>query len=215
MKLSADGCDFDDLEFKFNFPHSSHMGGVWERMIRSARAALSAMLIAQPCTLDDELLHTFLVEAEAIVNSRPLVYMDTTDPDNSQPLTPAQILTLKDKVVMPPPGNFVKEDQFCRKRWRKVQYLANQFWQKWIKEFLPSLQVRQKWKQAVSNLEVDDIVLVMEELVPRSRWPKARIVETLKSEDNLVRKVRVMTNGSMLERPVHKLVLLHRSNSQE
>ena len=77
QKLLADDCDFFD--FKMNFPHASHMGGAWERMIRSARNALSSLLASQPCTLDDELLHTLLLEAEAIVNSRPLTYINAKD----------------------------------------------------------------------------------------------------------------------------------------
>ena len=62
QKLLADDCNFFD--FKMNFPHASHMGGAWERMIRSARNALSFLLASQPCTLDEELLHTLLLEAE-------------------------------------------------------------------------------------------------------------------------------------------------------
>ncbi len=214
-KLRTSGCDFDYFEFKMNFPHSSHMGGVWERMIRSARAALSSILISHPGTLDDELLHTFMIEAEAIVNSRPLTYVDMNDPHNSEPLTPAQILTLKNKVVMPPPGEFVKQDLFCRKRWRKVQYLADQFWQRWLREFLPTLQERQKWHRKEDNLKVNDIVLVIDELSPRSQWPKGKVLETFESSDDLVRKVRVKTQEAILERPVHKLVFLFRPDSDD
>ena len=99
QKLLADDCDF--FYFKMNFPHASHMGGAWERMIRSACNALSSLLASQPCTLDDELLHTLLLEAEAIVNSRPLTYINAKD-ESEEPLTPMQLLTLKSKVVLPP-----------------------------------------------------------------------------------------------------------------
>ena len=214
-KLLVDGCDYDNFEFKTNFPHSSHMGGVWERMIRSARSALSSILIAHPCTLDDELLHTLLVEAESIVNSRPLTYVDSHDPHHSEPLTPSQILTLKGKVVLPPPGEFVKEDMYCRKRWRKVQFLANQFWQRWLREFLPTLQERRKWHKRENNLRVNDIVLMIDELTGRAKWPRGIVTEVFKSEDELVRKVRVRTQETVLERPVHKLVLLYRPEEDD
>ena len=209
QKLSADDCDYFD--FKMNFPHASHMGGAWERMIRSARNALSSLLALQPCTLDDELLHTLLVEAEAIVNSRPLTYINTTDA-SEEPLTPMQLLTLKSKVVYPPPGAFMKEDLYCRKRWRKVQYLATQFWRRWISEIIPTLQERRKWQKPEQNLKPGDIVLLVDENSARCNWPKGIVTETFPSEDNLVRKVKVKTKDSVFERPVHKLVLLCRSD---
>ena len=112
-ELLKDGCDW--IVFDMNTPHASHMGGAWERLIRSVRNVLVGILAQHSTQLDDELLRTFMVEAEAIVNSRPLTYQDTS-PDSPEPLTPNQLLTLKAKIVLPPPGNFVKEDLYCRKR---------------------------------------------------------------------------------------------------
>ena len=137
-KLLLDNCDW--VEFKMNFPYASHMGGVWERMVRSVRSVLSALLTQHGSSLDSELLHTLMVDAEAIVNSRPLTCVDADTP----PLTPSQLFTMKTKVVMPLPGQFVKQDLYCRHRWRRIQYLANEFWERWRKEYLPILQTRQK-----------------------------------------------------------------------
>jgi len=61
-------------------------------MIRSARNALSALLINHGDSLDDELLRTLLVEAEAIVNSRPLTLADTRSLDSPILLSPSQIV---------------------------------------------------------------------------------------------------------------------------
>ena len=120
------------------------MGGIWERMIKSARNTLLALLIQHGSQLDDDLLHTLMIEAEAIINSRPLTYVDMYSCDADEPLPPSQLLTLKSKVVLPPPGQFVKEDMYCRRRWRRVQFLANDFWGRWRREFLPALQKRRK-----------------------------------------------------------------------
>ena len=141
-ELFRDQCSW--VEFRMNIPNASYMGGVWERMIKSVRRVLAAILDQHGQNLDDELLCTFLVEAELVVNSRPLTYPDMNSPDSEEPITPLQLLTLKAKVVYPPPGLFVKEDIYCRKRWRRVQYLADQFWIKWKKEYLPTLQERRK-----------------------------------------------------------------------
>lgn len=187
-------------------PHASHMGGVWERMIRSARTALTSLLDQHAGSLNDELLHTLMVKAEAILNSRPLTYVDA----ETTPLTPAQLLTMKSKVVMPPPGQFVREDLYCRKQWRRVQFLANEFWSRWTKEYLPTLQKRQKWSKAHTNLEVGDVVMMVDESTPRCQWSKALVTHTHPSDDGLVRKITVKTTQGKYERPIHKVVLLCR-----
>ena len=203
-ELLQDGCDW--VEFEMNFPYASHMGGVWERMIRSIRAVLASLLSQHGSTLDDELLRTLMVEAEAVVNSRPLTCVE---PD-AEPLTPAHLLTLKSKVVMPLPGRFVQQDLYCRKRWRRVQYLVDEFWSRWTKEYLSTLQSRQKWTKPEVNLEVRDVVLMVGENTPRSQWPRAIVTQTHPGKDNLVRKVTVKTSAKEYERPVHKTVLLYR-----
>jgi hypothetical protein len=206
QELLKDNCDW--IDFKMNAPHSSHMGGVWERMIRSTRNALSALLTTHGGQLDDELLRTLLIEAEAIVNSRPLTYTDVSSTTSLEPLSPSQLLTLKSNVVLPPPGQFQKADLYCRQRWRRVQYLANEFWNRWKTEFLPTLQTRRKWTSAQPNLKTDDVVLMMDESVPRCRWPLGRIIDTFPGEDGHVRRVQLKTEQSKYERPIHKLVLL-------
>ena len=65
-----------------------------------------------------------MVEAEAIVNSRPLA---TQSSDHLEPLTPNHLLTMKSKVILPPPGIFQRADIYSRKRWRRVQYLIDEF----------------------------------------------------------------------------------------
>ena len=72
-ELLKEKCDW--VTFKMNPPHASLIGGVCERMIRSVRNVLSALLNAHGDRLDDEQLRTLMVEAEAAVNSRPITYL--------------------------------------------------------------------------------------------------------------------------------------------
>jgi len=74
-----------------------------------------------------------MIEAEAIVNSRPLTTDDLTDPDSLDVLTPNHLLTMKSSVILAPPGNFQGADVYSKKRWRRVQQLADEFWQRWRK----------------------------------------------------------------------------------
>ena len=203
--LSQQGCDW--IRWERNTPTASHMGGVWERMIRTVRNVLMSLIKDTPKTLDEETLNTFLTQAERIVNSRPLTIENLHDPE-SAPLTPNQILTMKSRVVLPPPGVFQHADVYCRKRWRITQHLANCFWEKWRKEYLQLLQPRQKWTEEKRNMCVDDVVLLKEDGVVRGHWPMGRITEVHPSKDGLVRSVSVQVNGTILKRPINKTVLL-------
>ena len=217
--LNSKGCD--DIEFKMNVPSASHMGGVWERQIRSARSILLVLMEQSGTQLDDESLRTFLHETASVINSRPLTIDNLNDPMSLRPLTPNHILTMKSTVILPPPGNFVREDMYLRKKWRRVQYMLNQFWTRWRKEFLQTLQSRQKWVTPKRNLEIGDIIIVRDENIPRNQWSLGRIESVMPSKDGLVRSVSVRIaddhidkNGKRtskqieLQRPVHKLVLL-------
>ncbi len=124
--INSEGCTW-----AFNPPHSSHMGGAWERMIGLARRILDSMLMREGhSNLSDEVLCTLMAEVAAIINSRPLVPV-SMDADSPLILTPAMLLTQKSGSP-PPAGNFSEKDIYKR-QWRQVQSLANQFWCRWIR----------------------------------------------------------------------------------
>ena len=80
--------------------------------------------------------------------------------DSPEPLTPNHLLTMKSTIVTPPPGSFSVDDTYLRKRWRHVQYLTNEFWNRWRKEYLLLLHQRQKWNQVKRSMAVGDVVLI-------------------------------------------------------
>ena len=153
-RLLKDDCEW--INFKMNPPSSSHMGGSWEREIRTVRNVLAGLLEESGRQLDDECFRTLMKEVQAIVNSRPLTLNDMSSTDSPELLTPSHILTMKLKVLIAPPGVFVREDIYLRKRWRRVQHLANHFWDKWRKEFLQTLQLQKKWVKLQLNIQVND-----------------------------------------------------------
>ena len=89
------------------------MGGVWERQIRSARTILSSLIRTYSMSLNEESLSTLLAEIEAIVNSRPVVVETINNVNSEVEVSPRHILTMKSKVVMPPPGVFGRSDLYC------------------------------------------------------------------------------------------------------
>ena len=102
----------------------------------------------------------------------------------------------------------MKEDLYSRRWWRQAQYLADVFWRRWISEYLPTLQVRQKWHKKNRNLQNNDLVLIVDERLPRGQWPLGLVVEALPDSEGLVRAVKVRSAGSIKTRPIHKLCLL-------
>ena len=204
-ELLKEDCDW--VTMKLNFPFSSHMGGAWERMIGSARTVLDGLLRQIDARLDDELLRTLLCEVEAIVNSRPLTSFNMC-PDDPDPICPTNLLTQKSSVVLSPPGVFQSCDLYCRRRWRRVQHLANVFWRRWRSDFLQDRQERRKWTTEQRNIEDGDIVLIVDDDTPRCRWVLGRVVQVHRSGDGLVRRVTVRAAKGSYDRPIHRLVRL-------
>jgi len=112
--------------------------------------------------LTHELLVTLMAEVTAIVNARPIALV-STDVDEPQPLSPSMLLTMKTRPSGPPPGIFVPTDLYARRRWRRVQYLADQFWIRWKREWLQNMQSRGRWEESRRNVTDGDIVLMKDE----------------------------------------------------
>jgi hypothetical protein len=196
-----------NIEWHFNPPTASHMGGVWERSIRTVRKVLTGMLVipASGICKSDDVLSTLFCEVEAIVNGRPITKVSDNIEDATA-LTPNHLLLLREGPRMPL-GKFVPQDAY-KQKWRQVQYLADVFWTRWLQEYLPELDRRCKWLSVKRNFCVGDLVLILSENTPRSLWPLGLIIKIFKSGDGLVRTVVVKTKSTILLRPISKLVLL-------
>ena len=192
------------IQWYFNPPAASHHGGAWERMIRSTRKILGSLVKEQ--TLDDESLQTLMCEVESIINGRPLTTI-SDDPKDLEPLTANHLLLLRQEASLPP-GLFEKSQLYSRRRWLQVQYLVNVFWYRWKREYLPLLQERQKWLRPRRNFSVGDTVIIADEQSPRNLWPIGRVSEVYPDSSGFVRRVKVITKTSTLERPISKLCLL-------
>ncbi|XP_043218671.1 uncharacterized protein LOC122380002 [Amphibalanus amphitrite] len=196
------------IQWRFNPPGASHFGGAWERMIKSVRKILDSLLHLQ--SLTEETLHTFLCEVEYILNSRPLTPV-SADPKDLDPLSPNDILLSRGSLSIPV-GVYKEEDLHGRKLWRQAQYLADQFWKRWQKEYLPLLQERSSNQTRQNNLAVSDVVLVADHTIPRGQWPLGLVTSVKRSTDGLVRSVSVRMRGKTVERPTNKLVWIERQS---
>ena len=200
-----------DIKCIFNPPAGSHHGGVWERCIRTVRKVFSALIKEQ--TMDNEGISTLLCEVESIVNGRPITN-ESDDPRDLEALTPNHLLLLHPGSSIPP-GRSSRSDNSSMRRWRQVQYLADLFWRRWLREYLPSLQQRQKWNKLQRNVEVNDIVLVLDEKTFRCSWPLGRVLEVhTNKEDGLVRSAKIKTITSVMVRPISNLTLLEQAHER-
>lgn len=202
--LNQQGCSWE-----FNPLHASHMGGSWERLMGVARRILDSLLHEQRTRLTHDVLCTLIAEVTAIINARPLIPV-SNDPEDPFILSPSMLLNQK-VGVPPPPGDFTDKD-LLTKQWRQVQALANKFWNRWSREYLPTLQHVRKWTKSHQNLQEGDVVLLKDSQAARNNWPMAVITKTLPGGDGRVRKVELNTtnqgHSKTFFRPVSELVLL-------
>ena len=194
----------EGIDWVFIPPSAAHMGGVWERLVGVVKKAIIGVLDIG-CSVNDEVLQTLFCEVERIVNSRPIT-KQSEDAGDLVPLSPNHLLLLRECPSLPP-GIFCGADMYKR-RWRIVQYLSDQFWSRWLREYLSELQKRNKWHNISRNLAEGDLVLISGENTPRGVWPMGIVQEVFEGKDGLVRSAKIKTKASLLVRPVVKCILL-------
>ena len=212
-QLSVLGC-----RWEFNPPCAPHFGGVWERKIGQVKRGMDAALLAAGNRLlsPDE-FSTLVQEAAAVVNSTPL-WEISSDPNDPVPLSPAMLLTGRQnsgEASASLVDAFSAEDiaAYGKRRWRRVMFMADQFWKSWRQTYLQTLQHRRRWLEKNVNLAVGDIVLIKDANMPRRFWPIGRVNFVRRSRDGLVRSASMKTvntdgNTSSVTRPISELVLL-------
>ena len=193
-----------NIKWVFNPPAAPHFGGVWERMVQSAKRALRAILNGR--TVTDKILETAMVEVENLINSRPLTHV-SVHPTDPEPLTPNHFLI----GAAHPNQVFASADDDevpLKKKFAYVKMLADHFWKRWMKEYVPNLIERRKWLSEQRNIQEGDIVVIADGNNPRGEWPIGRITRPIVGTDGRVRAAMVKTPTGEYLRPVAKLCLL-------
>ena len=73
---------------------------------------------------------------------------------------------------------------------------------------MTQLQIRQKWVVRKRNVTVGDIILMVDNSLPRCHWQLGRIISVKQSDDGLVRSVVVKCKSGTFTRPLSKLVMI-------
>ena len=152
------------------------------------------------------------MEAASLVNERP-IGVHPHSPEDGTYLCPNDLLL--GRATSSAPGGPFKEYTNLKQRFLFVQSLIDGFWKKWIRDFFPSLTIRQKWHTAKRNPRVNDIVLIQEANQLRGIWKLGKITNVYPGKDSYVRNVDVVYKLSpnskeftLVRRPIQRLVIL-------
>ncbi|XP_073843555.1 uncharacterized protein [Musca autumnalis] len=193
------------IDWQFNCPYNPSEGGIWERMVQCVKKVLRVTL--KEVAPREHTLHSFLIEAENIVNSRPLTHLPV-GPDEEEPLTPNHFLLGHPNMPETPAGTIVDKPAVLKKQWRISRQLRDHFWKRWIAEYLPTLTRRAKWCQYTKPVSPGDLVLICDPDVSRREWRRGRVQEVYLGKDGVVRQADIATSTGVLKRPVSKLAVL-------
>ena len=207
------------VEWITNPPGASNFGGSWERAIGSVRKILDASLlnIGERALTRDE-LDTLFKEACAIVNNTPL-YEPSDSSDDPLPISPAHLMLLKDHPNPSPIECFTQEDlnAYGKLRWRRIQCIADEFWHRWRKHYLHTLQCRSKWCKDSPNVRCGDLLILKDKNLKRNDWKTGIVIKVFPSSDGVVRSCLLKTAQGIYRRAVNDLVPLiaHESSMGE
>ncbi len=213
-------CANHQIKWRFITELSPWKGGMYERMVGLIKKVLRQALGRTIPTF--ETLITFLAEAEAIVNSRPLV-KDKDDPATDwQILRPIDFLIPHGKIGTENLQNAEQQkdpdyvpvlDSTGRtlKFWKSSQKYLDKCWDLFEKQYLVSLQERYQFQHRQGRTsscipKEGAIVLIHDEQLPRGYWKVGRIVKINFREDNQISSAEVLTpSRKVLSRPLNLL----------
>ncbi|XP_053385862.1 uncharacterized protein LOC128550600 [Mercenaria mercenaria] len=206
------------IKWKFIVEVSLWMGGYNERLVglvkRTLRKTIGRTLVT------NTQMQTFLKETEAVLNSRPLVYVEE-DLDSCIAITPGHFLSLNRNLGLPETVKrdkideeylpFESSEKEILKLWEKGHRLLYSFWQLWRNEYLLSLRERNQSKlksgkvQSAKTPFIGEGVLIKEDL-SRGCWKYGKIIDLPKSFDGDIRFAKVMvSSGRIVNRPLNLL----------
>ena len=197
----------EGITWIFNPPLAPHFGGVFETIVKAVKRAMKATI--GRADLDEEEFRTVISKTGYLLNCRPIqVVSNTTDFDT---LTPNHFLISSQANAIFPPD--VSDDDRLKLpvRLRHQIMVQQHVWNRFQSEIVPMLGPRKKWSMEFENLRENDVVLEISDDLPRGAWRLLKVVKLIKSTDNLVRSVEVLSSaGKTFMRPISKLIPIAR-----
>ena len=215
----------EGIYWKCIIEYSPWRGGFYERLVGLTKRSLKKSLGKR--MVSGQYMQTLLVETAAIINSRPLTYLDD-DINSRRALTPAHFINFNVNTGMPDvSADYYEPHEVSSKvllqNWKKGQDSMNYLWSVWNEEYLQALRERHTPQmksikgETQREPQIGEVVIIKEELLPRGRWKLGKIEEKIKSEiDGLTRAVKLITSsGKVLRRPLRMLFPLECRDDDE
>ena len=186
------------IKWQFNVARAPWWGGMFERMVRSTKRCLRKTIGKQRLTYEE--LGTVLTEVEAVLNNRPLTYLDENDMEEI--LTPSHLFcgrrTLDDDSTQPSPSPDTSSTKSgVVSQSKRIVAAIDRFWQRWSKEYL--LELRQHHKMHLNSKALHgkkgDVVLIYEDNVKRNKWSVGTIEDLVIGRDGVIRGATVRKVG--------------------
>ncbi len=205
-----------NIKWNFIVQRAPWMGGFYERLVGLVKRSLRKSI--GKTSLSWNQLFTIITEVQAVINNRPMVYVDD-DINSGNILTPSHFLTMNPKTGLPEieegdDSEFITKLSSVEKlleTWKRGQNRLTQFWKSWQNEYLLSLreryqdQLKHPRKMSPHTPSVGDTVLIKENL-PRGSWKIAKIVRLYESKDGQIRAAQLMLpTHKLLQRPLNLL----------
>ena len=168
------------VQWIFNVECAPWWGGVFERMVRSTKRCLRKMVGRANLSQDE--LHAAVIEIEAVINSRPLLYISSTDLE--EPLTPSHLLVGRQLLNLPDylgyvcdPGDedFEVNNSQLKRRMKHLASVLSHFWRRRRTEYLNELRECHRYSTAKKahlhpTVSPGDIVIIHDDALPRGFW---------------------------------------------
>ncbi|XP_075163179.1 uncharacterized protein LOC142235805 [Haematobia irritans] len=195
------------LQWHFIPASSPHMGGLWEAGVKSCKNHLKKMSGQIRHTFEE--FATILATIESCLNSRPLTPI-SDNIDDFGALSPGHFL-IGGSLLSPAEPEESANNTSLLNRWRRLKLIQQEFCRRWKAEYLKELHKRTKWKNSQEDLKINDLVVLRHEALAPNDWRLGRVIKLHHGRDNRVRVVDLRTQNGIISRPIHKLVLLPRS----
>lgn len=179
------------VEWKLLPAHSPWMGGVYERLIREVKRAVSHVINEKRINIAS--FNIALNDAAHRINNRPLTH-NAVSADDAPVLTPH--LLAKGRCGWPYLPGLQSSPKTDGSRDRSVyrggRAVADEIMRRFYRFYLPVLTKRVKWFKDVKPIKAGDLVLLIEPNETRKEWKRARVERVYKGRDGRARVADVM-----------------------
>ena len=185
------------IRWKFNQPAAPHFGRVWEKLVRSCKREMSAVLGNRSVT--EDVLSTTMCFLEQTLNARQLSSV-ISFATNLSAITPNHFLLGNKNLCLP---YLSGAEQFVdhRKLFRQTQAYADLIWDRLRKVYLPTLNSRTKWQTTMDrSIQQGNLVWLVEDSDKRGYYYLGRITETFEGSDGAIRSVKNRTKDGYYKR---------------